>query len=118
MAINYPLFLFTIINGTIYISLRMKSHLDHQFLENATETLRAVAHPIRITIIDLLARNEQLTVTEIYEQLDIEQAVASHHLRILKNRRVLSVERSGKNSLYSLANKEYSSIVNSLSKII
>jgi hypothetical protein len=34
----------------------MKSHLEPKFLENATETLRAIAHPIRIAIVDVLHR--------------------------------------------------------------
>ena len=75
------------------ISFYMKTHFDIRFLEDATETLRAVAHPIRIAIIDLLYKNEEMSVTEIYEQLHIEQAVASHHLRILKNKRVVQVKR-------------------------
>lgn len=77
----------------------MKTHFDKSFLENATETLRAVAHPIRIAIIDLLFDNGQMTVTDIYTKLNIEQAIASHHLRILKNKGVLEAERDGKNSL-------------------
>ena len=54
----------------------MKTHFNANFLENSTETLRAVAHPIRIAIIDLLYNNGQMTVTSIYEQLQIEQAIA------------------------------------------
>ena len=96
----------------------MKTHFDEKFLENSTETLRAIAHPIRIAIIDLLFNSGQLTVTEIYQKLNIEQAIASHHLRILKNRRVVSVQREGKNSLYSLANKEFYEIVKTLTKVI
>lgn len=96
----------------------MKTHFSEQFLENSTETLRAIAHPIRIAIIDLLFTSGQLTVTEIYQKLNIEQAIASHHLRILKNRRVVNVQREGKNSLYSLTKEEFYEIVKTLTKVI
>lgn len=96
----------------------MKTHFDFKFLENATETLRAIAHPTRIAILDLLAKNDILTVTEIYEHLQIEQAVASHHLRILKGKNVVKLERSGKNTLYSLTNTDFFQIVEVLIKTI
>lgn len=96
----------------------MKTHFDLKFLENATETLRAVAHPIRIAILDLLAKNGELTVTEIHERLQIEQAVASHHLRILKGKEVVKLVRSGKNSLYSLTKADFFQIIEVLIKTI
>lgn len=96
----------------------MKTHLPPDFLADSTETLRAIAHPIRLAIIDLLHTHGKLTVTEIYQQLKIEQAVASHHLRILKNRNVVDVERDGKNSYYSLTSPDYFEILKTLTKVI
>ncbi|MCB9284480.1 MAG: helix-turn-helix transcriptional regulator [Lewinellaceae bacterium] len=96
----------------------MKTTFTLQFLEESTETLRAIAHPIRIAIIDLLHRNGKMSVTEIYESLDIEQAVASHHLRILKSRNVVSMQRDQKFSLYSLADPGFYDIVQILDGIV
>ena len=96
----------------------MNSQFDFEFLENATETLRAIAHPSRIAIIELLYQRDAMTVTEIYEQLEIEQAVASHHLRILKNKNVVTVQRSGKNSYYALANEGFYQIIAILSETL
>ena len=96
----------------------MNTNFTFQFLEESTETLRAVAHPIRISIIDLLHRNGRMSVTQIYENLGIEQAVASHHLRILKSRGVVDMQRNQKFSLYSLSAPDYFEIVQILSKLI
>jgi len=79
-----------------------KAHIDIEKLERAASKLRAVAHPMRIAIVDLLTANKRLTVTEIYEKLNIEQASASHHLNILKNKGLLESKREGKMILYSL----------------
>ncbi len=85
-------------------------------LENASEMLKAIAHPIRIAIVDMLSKNKSLSVTEIHEALNIEQAVASHHLSILKNKGVLLSERSGKNSFYSLKHQRLSQIIECIDK--
>lgn len=102
----------------IYLYRYVKSRFDINFLETSTEVLRAVAHPIRIAIVDLLQKSTKLSVTEIHERLEIEQAIASHHLRILKDKRVVSAQRDGKNTFYSLTNPEFNQIIESLERII
>ena len=89
----------------------MKTPNQTAILRESSETLRAIAHPLRLRIIELLFENKQLSVTEIHEALDVEQAVASHHLRILKNKKVVDLERDGKNSLYFLINPAFYDIV-------
>jgi len=79
--------------------------LNIEKFENAAARLRALAHPLRIAMIELLQKNERLTVTEIYQHLNIEQAAASHHLNILKNKGILITKRSGTHVLYSLKNQ-------------
>ena len=85
-------------------------------LETASEMLKAIAHPVRIAIVELLGADQQLNVTEIYEALKIEQAVTSHHLSILKNKGVLLSERSGKNCYYSLKHQRLSQIIECINK--
>lgn len=80
----------------------MNTKLDTNRLEEAASKLRAIAHPMRIAIIELLERNPKMNVTDIYENLGIEQATASHHLNILKNKGVLQSKRDGKNTFYSI----------------
>ncbi len=105
-------------NLSIYLpppkAQNMPQSFDEIFLDNATETLRAIAHPVRLLIIESLYNNKTLNVTEIFEALKIEQAVASHHLRILKNRNVLTVKRDGKNSFYALSDERYFHILATL----
>lgn len=88
-----------------------KAHIDIEKLEKAASKLRAMAHPMRIAIVDLLTANKRLTVTEIYNKLSIEQATASHHLNILKNKGLLDSKRDGKMILYSLKNDALTRLV-------
>jgi DNA-binding transcriptional ArsR family regulator len=80
-------------------------------LEAAASRMRAIAHPMRIAIIELLDTNEKMNVTEIYEKLNIEQACASHHLNILKNKGLLNSKRDGKNTIYSIKMTALSKII-------
>ena len=96
----------------------MQTRFEFPFLEKSTEVLRAIAHPLRLAIIDLLEQHGQLSVTEIYEALQIEQAVASHHLRIMKDRGIVEVTRDGKNSFYSLTDPDYFQIIQTLQKVL
>jgi len=90
--------------------------LDITKLEMAASKLRAIAHPMRIAIIDLLNNKQKLSVTEIYSSLDIEQASASHHLNILKNKGVLVSKREGKKIFYSLKSVTLSEIIECINR--
>ncbi|MEI7723688.1 MAG: metalloregulator ArsR/SmtB family transcription factor [Bacteroidota bacterium] len=95
-----------------------KTTLDLQKLELAASKLRAMAHPMRIAIIDLLSENKKLTVTEIYERLSIEQASASHHLNILKNKGLLESKRDGKMILYSLKTTVLANVIDCINQCV
>jgi hypothetical protein len=43
--------------------------LNPENLEKAANMLKAIAHPMRISIIGCLEEGQRLTVTEIHEQL-------------------------------------------------
>jgi DNA-binding transcriptional ArsR family regulator len=93
-----------------------KKQLQLEKLEIAASMLRAMAHPMRIAIVDLLTVNKRLTVTEIYERLGIEQASASHHLNILKNKGLLESKREGKMIFYSLKHNRLTEIIECLDR--
>ena len=95
-----------------------KNTLDIQKLELAASKLRAMAHPMRIAIIELLTENKKLTVTEIYEKLSIEQASASHHLNILKNKGLLESKRDGKMILYSLKTSVLANVIDCINQCV
>lgn len=73
-----------------------------QLFELQAEFLKALAHPRRLEIIGLL-REEQLCVSQIYEMLDLPQANISQHLMILREAKIVTTKRDGKQILYQLA---------------
>ncbi|MCD4793247.1 MAG: metalloregulator ArsR/SmtB family transcription factor [Bacteroidales bacterium] len=87
-------------------------------LETAATMLKAMAHPMRVAILNLLNNETRLTVSEIHTTLGIEQSTTSHHLGILKDKGVLKSERKGKNSYYFLKNKNLEHIIECLNKCV
>ncbi|HET6244267.1 MAG: helix-turn-helix transcriptional regulator [Bacteroidetes bacterium] len=84
--------------------------------EMAAEMLKSIAHPTRLAILSLLEMGEKVSVTDIYGQLGLEQAVVSHHLGILKNKGVVVSIRDGKHCLYYLKHNCLSEILHCLKK--
>ncbi len=93
-----------------------KFNIDIEKLELAASKLRAISHPMRIAIIELLSGDSHLSVTQIYNALNIEQATASHHLNILKNKGVLVSKRDGKKIYYSLRNSTLTEIIECINR--
>ena len=89
--------------------------LNPENLEKAAGMLKAIAHPTRISILGCLEDGQKLTVTQIHEQLGIEQATASHHLGILKDKGVLNSKRDGKNIYYFLKHETLKTLLNCVS---
>lgn len=71
-------------------------------LQSAALAVRAINHPLRKKIIDLLESNGEMVVTDIYVKLRTEQSVASQHLAILRNAGFVDTKRNGKFIHYSL----------------
>lgn len=92
------------------------SSLTPDQLEKAASMLKAIAHPLRIAILNHLEDGKKLTVTEIHELLNIEQSTTSHHLGILKDKGVLASQREGKNTYYYLKHDNLSNIIECVSK--
>jgi DNA-binding transcriptional ArsR family regulator len=89
--------------------------LNPESLEKAANMLRAIAHPVRISIVGCLEDGKKKTVTEIHKHLGIEQSTASHHLGILKDKGVLSSKREGKNTWYFLKHENLKTVLNCVS---
>lgn len=92
--------------------------LDPEKLDCMANRLKAIAHPTRITIINLLQESGKLSVGEIQKYLKIEQAATSNHLRILKDQQIVSSVRDGKNKYYSLRIEKLSAVINCVDQCV
>lgn len=79
--------------------------LDEVRVKDTARVLRCLGHPVRLRILDLLAARDELTVTEIYEALGLEQAVCSQHLILMRDKRILAHRKEGVNVFYSIGDE-------------
>jgi DNA-binding transcriptional ArsR family regulator len=85
--------------------------LNADAIQQAAAMLKCIGHPIRLQIIDLLDRQGELTVTAIYETLGIEQAVASQHLNLMRDKGVLASRRDGVNVYYRIDDARVTQVI-------
>lgn len=71
-------------------------------LVSSSDIFRALAHPLRIRICSVIDDKNPACVNEIYAALDIEQSIASQHLRILRKANLVYTRREGKYVYYLL----------------
>ena len=72
-------------------------------LEEITNILKSLAHPIRFQIVSLLSHDDEIPVTLISESLCSKQPIISQQLRILRMNKMVRVVRKKGFSYYSLA---------------
>ncbi len=76
--------------------------LDYDLLKKSSMFLRAINHPLRQRMLEIIDSDPKITVTKIYVKLRLEQSVASQHLAILRNAGFVLAERNGKYIHYSV----------------
>ena len=78
--------------------------MRQQLSDFKADFFKALAHPLRISILDAL-RDGELTVNEISQRFHVEQANASQQLAVLRNRNIVIARKEGANVRYSVSDK-------------
>jgi len=67
----------------------------------ATADLEILAHPIRLQLLDVLARKEgTVCVCDLEAAVPVKQPTVSHHLKLLRDAGLVSSERQGLYAYY------------------
>jgi len=72
----------------------------------AAEVLKAMAHPVRLGVVEILADGER-TVTQLYEELGCSQSMMSQQLKILCQQRLVQIRKEGTQKYCSLCNRDF-----------
>lgn len=78
---------------------------DRRAIQETADVLRCLGHPLRLAIIDHLEWHGEQTVSEIQETLEIEQATASQHLGLMKDKGILGRRKDGVSVLYRISDE-------------
>lgn len=76
--------------------------IDTLRIKKASINVRAINHKLRQVILKLIGERDNITVTEIFLHLHLEQSVASQHLAILRKAGYVKTKREGKFIYYSV----------------
>ena len=71
--------------------------LSAQDAERAANVFKALGHPARVTIVNLLARStaDGVCVCDLTEPTGLSQPTVSHHLKLLREAGLIEGERRG-----------------------
>ena len=82
----------------------MNSNLEAEITQLHAEICAGLADPNRIMILYALSQGSR-NVTELYSELNMPQPLVSRHLKVLRERGMVTTERRGTVIVYSLADK-------------
>ena len=85
--------------------------MNEKTAEHVAEVLKAVAHPIRLQIVEQLEAGE-MCVGDIVKALGGKQAITSQQLNLMKAKGVLSCRRDGARVYYRIENKNVIKLLN------
>lgn len=77
--------------------------LDIERLTEAAECLKALAHPHRLQIVQLLLSGQRLSVNDIAEHCELNQPTTSDHLRLMQRCGFLRSQKDGRTVYYTVA---------------
>ena len=97
------------------VSMRKaKVDINNDKLNEASETLRALAHPLRLKILEFIDQHQTINVNKIYNTMKLEQSITSQHLRILRIAGIVQTNREGKFIHYSIDYDKISKVLKAL----
>jgi DNA-binding transcriptional ArsR family regulator len=90
---------------------RPEGTLHPRQLEQTHALMRALAHPLRLRMLEYLDKNRSVNVNKIYKALKLEQSITSQHLRILRAAGLVECRREGKFIFYSVAYQRLQEVI-------
>ena len=83
-------------------SFQNELSIEIHSLKKGASVFRAVNHLRRQNMLRIIHQKGEMTVTEIYSEMQLEQSIASQHLAILRKAGLVKTERDGKSIIYSV----------------
>jgi len=92
----------------------LTERIQSEKLRSAINMLKVIAHPVRLAIVDLLTEKNRMTILEIQDALNLEQAIASQQITLMEDKGVLKSEKIGRSKYVSLRFPKMQTIVDCL----
>jgi DNA-binding transcriptional ArsR family regulator len=90
---------------------KARVQINNERLQVSSDILRALAHPLRMKILEFIDKNKTINVNKIYNTLKLEQSITSQHLKILRASGLVHTHREGKFIHYTI---DYAQLANAM----
>jgi len=104
------------INVEVMHTTSILSFIEGGTFETTCSLLKSLAHPLRIKMLNFIGQHQPVNVNSIFKELNINQSIVSQHLRVLKDNRMVTYKRKGKEIYYSLQIDNLSKIATIVNK--
>lgn len=88
--------------------------MDYKELQELAETLKVLAHPVRLCIARGLIENGRCNVSHMQNCLDMPQSTVSQHIQKLKTAGIIVGERSGLEINYEVKDPKIKKLIKAI----
>lgn len=94
-----------------------KKHFYPEKLLRISNLCKALGHPARVSIVNMLSNQVPVNCNEMTTRLELSQGTVSHHCQILHRYGIIGYEVVGSNCFYKLDNRMLDQIVDFLDTV-
>jgi DNA-binding transcriptional ArsR family regulator len=87
---------------------------DEQDIDVAARSMKAMAHPLRLKILCIVACRTEVCVQEIVERVGTSQSNISQHLSILRDKGILSFRKHANKVYYRIGDPRILKLIDTL----
>ncbi|QSG15082.1 ArsR/SmtB family transcription factor [Halapricum desulfuricans] len=91
---------------------------DERFYEAHADFCSVCSNANRLKILDVLKNGEQYSVSDIERLTGISQSTVSQHLKLMRDRGIVTRERDGVNSYYAVADERIVDGVETIREVV
>ncbi|MHC4223582.1 MAG: ArsR/SmtB family transcription factor [Planctomycetota bacterium] len=96
---------------------RSKQNIPGELMGEAAEIMKCIAHPIRLRILEILEKTDEMNVTTLCEKVGASQPVVSQQLSRMRMGGVLASRRDGTSVFYRVARPEVLGVLECIRKM-
>ncbi|MGI1660227.1 MAG: ArsR/SmtB family transcription factor [Desulfitobacterium sp.] len=82
--------------------------------EEVAEVLKALAHPIRLCIVNAILGSGECNVSHMQGCLDVPQSTISQHLQKLRTAGIVESKRNGLEVYYTIKNEKVAKLIDEI----
>lgn len=86
--------------------------------DNAYNSLRVLAHDLRLKILNYIYGAKEINVNSIYNSLGLEQSITSQHLKLLRDEKYVKTRKEGKKIYYCLNIERIKQVTNAVNEYL